>query len=151
MLHMHSPCLNRPWGLCLSFSSLHNMFSHILGMLHPCSRPPIITSTHTACPHAAHKVIAISPLALVHAFNQPPLANTLHTTFNHQNNPALPRTQATKSTHKKLATKPPMSCTTTQGQQHLLLPLITAHKSNSNREIRQVPFKETLGVWHEEL
>jgi len=46
------------------------MFPHVLERLSPCSRPPISSTAHTACPHAAHKVIAISPLVLVHAFNQ---------------------------------------------------------------------------------
>ena len=35
---------------------------------------PINNTAHTVCSHAAHKVIVISLLALVHAFNQPPLA-----------------------------------------------------------------------------
>ena len=74
---MHSPCLSRPWDLCPSSSSPSNMFPHALERLGPYSRPSISIIAHTACPHAAYKVTAISPLALVHAFCQPPLAQCL--------------------------------------------------------------------------
>ena len=45
------------------------MFSHILGGLARTQGLLISNIAHTACPHATHKVTAISPLALVHAFS----------------------------------------------------------------------------------
>ena len=35
MLHMHNPCLSRPWGLCPSSNSPHNMFPHVFGEAWP--------------------------------------------------------------------------------------------------------------------
>ena len=85
------------------------------GMLGPClSYPP---STNTAHKQHTHKVAAISPLTSVHALGQHPLAYALHTASDthHHGSLTLPCTQATKPTHKQLAIKPPLPCTSLKG------------------------------------
>ena len=92
----------------------HTTCSHMFKEALPMPKPsPISNIAHTTCPHAAHQVTAISPLVYVHALANTHQPNALHTSLDHHSSPTLTCTQATKHTHKKLATKPPMSCTTT--------------------------------------
>ena len=64
---------------------------------------------------STHQVTTINSLTSVHAFSQHPLAQYLAHSIccTSSCSLVLPCTQATKPTHKQLATKPPMSCTTT--------------------------------------
>ena len=173
MMHMHNPCFSKPWGLCPSSNSPHNMFPHVLERLGPCPMPPINTTTHTTCLYATHKVIVISPLVLVHAFSQPTLTQCLaHSITTAQPylalQPLSPYTRNQQLSHS--CHVPPhrviTTCCCPSSQPSLptmaliyyglgascgarclhMLSLITVHRFNSSREIGLVPLKEPLGA-----
>ena len=180
MLHMHSSCLSIPWGLCPSSSSPLNMFSHVLGKLDTCSKPPIITSAHTIYPQATHShqptstypCIQPAPTSLMPCTQhliitaaqpclalKPPSPHTRNYKLSHQCHAPPHRVNTTCYCLSSQPSLPTMALLyhglgASRGARCLhMLPFITAHRSNSNRKSRQVLLKKPLGaslVRHEE-
>ena len=123
-----SPCLSTSWGFCPCSSIPHTLVPTHFRRLSPCPNPSHqyhsphsmpICSTSSNC----HQPTYTSPCILPAPTSPMPC-----TAYHHHNSPALPCTQATKSTHKATTNQ------ATNVMHHLIgsTPLAAAQHKNSS-------------------